>query len=67
MALATCHLPCTADPNYDPNYTVVECIPSFCGPESPAKYEPTTVGAHTLKRLRAVNFGGTLAAAIASS
>ncbi len=30
---------------------VIECLPSCCGPDNPAKYEPVTLGQHIMNKL----------------
>ncbi len=37
------------DGNYD---AVVECLPTCCSDERPAKYPPTTAGEHLVEKLR---------------
>jgi isopenicillin N synthase-like dioxygenase len=45
-------IPFFHQPNYD---ALIECLPSCCGPERPARYEPVTSGRHRLtKFLRGV-------------
>ena len=45
-------IPFLFQPNYD---ALIECLPTCCGPDRPARYEPVTSGQHRLtKFLRGV-------------
>ena len=45
-------LPSAADANYD---AVIECVPTCCGPDNPAKYPPIQAGEWLMGRLRATH------------
>lgn len=43
--------------------TVVECLPCCVSPERPARYEPTTVGRHLLRKYAVTHADATVAIA----
>ncbi|CAL5218902.1 g645 [Coccomyxa viridis] len=47
-------IPFFFEPNFD---TVVECLPSCCGPDNPARYPPTTSGQHLLDKYAETHAG----------
>ncbi len=51
-------IPFFHQPNYD---ALIECLPSCCGPDNPARYQPVTSGQHRLtKFLRGVGIAASL-------